>query len=36
MAKKPGIKIKSKSRMKDKATTGKKSLLPVIFLHVKN
>jgi hypothetical protein len=35
MLKKPGIKIKSNSRMRDKATRGKKSLLSVKLLHVK-
>jgi hypothetical protein len=36
MEKKPGIKIKSNSRMIERATTGKKSLLSVTLLNVKD
>jgi hypothetical protein len=36
MEKKPGIKIKSKRRMSDRATTGKKSRLSVTLLQVKD
>jgi hypothetical protein len=36
MLKKPGIKIRSKSRMVNNATSGKKSLLSVMLLHVKD
>ncbi len=32
--KKPGMKIRSKSKIKDRVSKGKKSLLSVIFLHV--